>query len=134
MAELAGSWDVASFRVTSHSDPERSFDLIEGGAAMHVAIQPTGDFQGASVVPGHLVGIPEIGVVTVPLVGFVQLTGPGRLRIDYIPEIPPVFTTWQPDFEMVADTIDAIDPGVVFDFDDDGIWDPAVYQARLIRR
>lgn len=135
LADLAGSWDMASFQVTAHSDPQLSIDLIEGGSAIFVSIQPTGDFQGSGVFPGHLVAIPEVEVISVPIVGFVQLTGPGRLRIDYIPELPPIFTTWQPDFELVADTLFLVDPGMVFDFhDEDGGWDPSIFQARLVRR
>lgn len=132
-ADFAGSWEVTSFVVTSHDDPNLSSDLIAGGAAIHVAVQPSGSFSGAAVIPGELVSIPEIGVVTVPLAGVVRVVDQETLVVEFVPQIPPVFTTWNAEFTLIGDVLTAVDTDAEFDFGDDSTWDRAIFQTTMVR-
>jgi hypothetical protein len=77
--------------------------------------------------------MPEAGVVTVPLAGVMRLTSPDRLRIDFVPEIPPIFTTMDPGFTVVGNRLTILDDTANFDFDNDGEKEPATFQAQFVR-
>jgi hypothetical protein len=133
IADLAGSWESTAFSVTSQADASLSFDLIGGGGAVNVSIQPSGNFTGTAVIPGVLIGNPEMGVLTVPLAGVMRLMEGDRLRIDFIPEIPPIFTTMDPAFTLSGNSMTIVDDTADFDFDGDGIEEPSVFTGTLTR-
>lgn len=134
VADLAGSWDATELSVTSKADPALSVRLIEGGGAVHWAIQPSGAFLGTAVVPGVLLELPNIGVVTVPLSGRIRLLDPSTLRLDFIPEIPPMFTTVDGSFTLTGNTLTLVDEDAEYDFNLGGSDEPAVLRAVLVRR
>ena len=133
IADLAGSWDASELSVTAKASSAVSMDLIASGGAVHWATQPSGNFTGTAVLPGALIGMPEAGVVTLPLSGVMRLTTPNKLRIDFIPEIPPIFTTMDPGFTVDGNRLTILDDTAEFDFDGDQVKEPAVFRAQFVR-
>lgn len=133
IADLAGSWQGTQFSVTSQANPALVFDLISSGGSVNVSVQTQGTFTGTASLPGDLIGSPELGVITVPLAGVMRLMNEATLRIDYIPEIPPIFTTMDPEFTLNGNSLTIIDDTADFDFDGDGVEEPAIFRGTLSR-
>lgn len=133
VAELAGSWDAVELSVTSQADPTMALRLIDGGGAMHWAIQPSGAFLGTAVVPGVLLELPEVGAVTVPVAGMIQLLDPATLRMEFIPELPPFFTVIDGEFSLAGKTLSLTNEMILYDFGPGRPEEPAVFRAVLER-
>jgi len=133
VADLAGAWFGSQFSISSQANPRVGIDVVAAGGTVTVAIQPSGTFSGTAAMPGFLIGTPQIGVVTVPMSGVFRLLGENTLRMDFIPEIPPLFVAMNTSFTYSGDVLTVTDPNTEFDFDNDGTGEPAVFQASLRR-
>lgn len=131
IASLAGSWTGTEFAISSSADSAIALDLIASGGAILVSVEPIGSFTGTAVIPGVLIGDPALGTLTVPLAGVMRLIDETTLRIDFVPEIPPIFTTMDPTFTLSGNTLTILDESAEFDFDADGATEPSVYQIRF---
>lgn len=133
IARFAGSWTSSAFSITSQLHPGTSFDLVGAGGAVQMSVQPSGSFSGTATIPGSLLGIPELGTVNAPISGMIRIVDATTLRIDYIPELPPVFTTMEPSFTLSQTTWTMEDPSAVWDFDADGIGDAGTFLGTFVR-
>lgn len=133
MAQYAGTWTGTQFALTAAQNPAMAFDLIGAGGSMVFSIQPNGNFSGTATVPGVLMGVPEMGTITIPLSGVMRLQSETKLRIDFIPEIPPIFTTMDPDVTLSGNTLTLFYDEGTFDFDQDGVNEPSVFQGQMVR-
>jgi hypothetical protein len=131
--DLAGTWEITEFSMTSAGDPAVTFDLIALGGSAHLGLQASGNFTGTAVIPGLLVGVPQGGPITLPLAGVVRLVDGVTLRIDFIPEIPPVFTALEAGFTLEGNSLTVVDEAATYDFDNDGAREPARFRAVLFR-
>ena len=132
LEDLAGVWEVRSFTYTSNADSSVSFGLVDAGGWAAFSIQPQGNFTGQIVLPDDM---PQFGGMSFPVAGIMRLTeSDARLRIDFVPELPPFFVTMEPDFEMQVDEIVLNETNDVFDFDQDGVGESATFYAVLRRR
>jgi hypothetical protein len=131
IADLAGVWELTAIAVTSDADPSVRFDLIGAGGATTFSIQSSGNFTGSVLIPAALTG----GVdMTVPLSGVMRLMAEGtQLWINFVPEVPPFFTTMQASFELDGGALTILNEGSAFDFDGDGVPEPATLFAEAIR-
>jgi hypothetical protein len=120
---LAGSWRGTEFVVSSLADPSISMNLVEMGGGLDLDFTPAGAFSGSAVLPGAVAGLP--GLITIPLSGVVKLVDEETLRIDFVPEVPPVFSTFTTTFTLDEHRFEIVDPGSSFDFDKDGVNEPA---------
>ena len=63
IADLAGTWEATTFRVTLDADPSVIFDLISIGGASVVEISAAGAYTETRTLPG--VGdVPDVGTFT----------------------------------------------------------------------
>jgi hypothetical protein len=131
-ADLAGVWEASQFRMTSKENSLLQFDMIQLGGAMNFAIQPQGSFTGTVFIPAAI-SADQTGY-TVPLSGVMRITNEAaNLRIDFVPEIPPLFTAMEPSLELIDNTLTITDGTVSFDFDRNGSDEPADFQAVFTR-
>jgi len=131
VADLAGLWQASAFSQTSDADPSVGADLIAMGGNMNWSVQTTGSFTGTAVLPGALVGTG--GTITLPLSGVIRLVDANTLRIDFVPEIPPLFTFLNAAFTLSGNTLTVIDSRSSFDFDGDGQKEGASVRAVFVR-
>lgn len=132
-AGLTGSWEGSAFSISSVADPETGFDLIEAGGAIMVSVEAGGNFTGTTVIPGILIGNPDLGALTIPLAGVMQLIDDTTMRIDFVPEIPPMFTRMDPTFTLNGNALTILDDAAEFDFDADGATEPSVYRITFAK-
>jgi len=131
LEDLAGVWQVTSFAVTSNDDPAVGMDLTQMGMATTISLGTQGNFTGSVLLPGLLTGL---GDVTVPIAGIMRLMDdPNYLRIDFVPEIPPFFTAMQSEVEVVGNILTLVDEFSDFDFDQDGVGEPATWHIVAAR-
>jgi hypothetical protein len=124
IAMFAGTWRCTQFSITHNKQAGTVFDLVGSGGAVQMSIQSSGTFSGTATVPGPLLGHAAMGPVTVPLSGILRMVGEGIVRIDFIPDIPPVFTTMETEYTMIGHTLALKNEESVFDFDGDGVGEP----------
>lgn len=134
MADYVGTWEGTQFAIVSAANPAVAFDLIGAGGSMVFSVQSNGNFSGTAAVPGVLMGAPEMGTITIPLSGVMTPLDGGRLRISFIPEIPPVFTTMDPETTLVGNTMTLYYGAAGFDFDQDGVHEDAIFQGEMVRK
>ena len=120
------------FLATSHNksaprfqDEIRDFESIDAGDSV--------SFSGTATIPGTLLGMPELGTVNAPISGMIRIVDATTLRIDYIPELPPVFTTMEPSFTLSETTWTMEDPSAVWDFNADGIGEAGTFLGTFVR-
>ena len=132
IADLAGTWTGDGFTVTSKADPSVKMDLVALGGTVGWSVTPNGTFSGTAVIPGEGFGFP--GTITVPLSGVLRVVSETTLRVDFVPEIPPMFATFIGAFTLVDDvlTLDDDDESS-FDFDQDGVQEPALLHVSFRR-
>lgn len=131
VADLAGLWMGMSFSITSTADPALKMDLMGMGGTLSWAIQASGSFSGTAVVPGALLG--QEGAITIPVSGVMRVVESTTLRVDFVPEIPPFFTAFTSQYSVVGDVLTLHDDGAKYDFDGDGVNDPAVLHGTFSR-
>lgn len=128
---LPGAWRATEFSIADQADPTVRLDLVVLGGSMTLSITPSGAFAGTAVVPGVLYDQP--GFVTIPLTGLVRPIDAHKMRIDFVPEVPPFFIAFAPAFTLDERTLTFVDPDTRFDFDGDGLTEPATTTASLTR-
>jgi hypothetical protein len=131
VADLAGTWAGVSFALESAASPGLGIDLMQMGGSMTLAITTSGSFTGLVVLPGLVVNQP--GTVTIPLAGVIRMLDDTTLRIDFVPEIPPIFTTLNTTFTLERRSLSLVDPGSKFDFDGDGVSEGAIFRGSFLR-
>lgn len=131
-SQLTGTWNSQQFAIRSTADPAISFDLVGAGGTLLFSIQPLGTFTGTAVLPGTLVGMPDLPSISFPLSGVITLVDEEIMTINFVPEIPPVFMNLSTEYEFVGDQIGFTD-ATSFDFDQDGILEEAMMEAVLVR-
>ena len=130
IADFAGTWVAALFQITSAENALLSFDLIGLGGAMTATVAADGSFTGSATV----LDLTTFAPITFPLAGQFVLVDQTTLTIDFIPEIPPFFTDETMAFTLAGNTLNLSDDQTTFDFDDDGIEDPATFNGILNRQ
>jgi len=128
---LAGTWTGEAFTVTSNADAAQVLDLVALGGTLTLAIGPSGSFSGSALLPGGLFGAP--GLITIPLSGVIRIVDATTLRIDFVPEVLPVFTAFTTTFVLDEHTLTLQDGGSSWDFDEDGENEPATLSGRFRR-
>jgi len=130
--DFSGVWEATEFMMVSQEESSSRIDLIAMGGGITVAIQPQGGFSGTVLLPSALTGQPAS--TTLPVSGVIRVANPETLRIDFVPEVPPLFVSMDPSFELIGDVLTVVDPTADFDFDQDGVEEPAVFQGVLERK
>ncbi len=129
IADLAGTWDCTQFLATSTENPQVQFELISMGGALTVAVDVHGAFTGLASFPD-----PDTGqVFEVPIAGTFSLASQTRLTIDFAQEIPPLLEDETLDFTLNGNTMTLHNEVTTFDFDFDGVDDPAEFDAIFVR-
>ena len=131
IADFAGTWVCESFFVVAKDDPATKFDMITMGVSLSWSVTPSGTFTGSAVVPAVDFGVgPSI---TVPMSGVLRLVSTETMRIDFVPEFPPMFTTFIGSFTLAGDALTVNDDEATYDFDGDGVVEQATLRATLRR-
>ena len=133
IARFAGTWQCKQFSITHNEHPGVVIDLVGNGGAVQMSIQASGTFSGTATIPGVILGDPEMGPVTVPISGVLRDLGTDRVRFDFIPEIPPVFTTMDTEYAFIGNTLTLEDQESVFDFNGDGTGEPGTFSGHFTR-
>lgn len=129
IADLAGTWTCTQFLATSTDDPQVQFELIALGGALTVTVAPDGSFVGEASFPD-----PDTGqLIVVPFGGAMDLTSQTLLVMDFLVEIPPFLEDGTSEFTLVGNTMTLHQEVTTFDFDFDGVDDPATFDATLVR-
>jgi hypothetical protein len=132
IADLAGTWISEAFVMTSRDQPSVTLDLMALGASITWAVKPSGAFSGTAVLPGG--GFSASGTLTVPMSGVLRIVDAETIRVDFVPEIPPMFATFIGSFTFGGDAMTIVDDDeTVFDFDGDGVPEPATLHTRFRR-
>lgn len=131
--DLAGNWEAIEFTVQQIENPDLQVDLILAGGGMRLGIQPNGAFSGIVTFPGSLLGQPEIPLLAIPLSGVIDVVDAESLRLDFVPELPPLFITGYTGFALAGDTLELIDESSKFDFDQDSVEEPATLHGTFVR-
>lgn len=130
---LEGSWEATEFTVASLSDSTHIIDLIGTGGDMRLGLQPNARFNGSVTVPGRHLGMPDISGIVIPLSGFIHMIDDSTVRMEFIPEVPPLFTTRVARFQHVEDHLSMEFEGAPIDFERMGIEEPAYYSLGMRR-
>jgi hypothetical protein len=129
VADFAGAWEATQYQATSHASAEVSIELISIGGAFTFNANDTGTFTGEVVIPEALGG-----PVTVPFEGAFELLSQDSVNVNFDPEIPPVLTDFGGQFELDGDTLTIIEENTTFDFDGDGVGEPARFEGTVVRK
>ena len=128
LADLAGYWEAQSYEVTSNAASEISFDLVTLGGAFTIDADDTGDFSGTAEIPEAMGG-----PLTLPFQGTFELVTQDSMRVTFDPEIPPFLTNFTGWFELSGNTMHMLDENTSFDFDQDGVEEPATFDGVMVR-
>ncbi len=130
MEDVAGAWAATMFRAVSLDDPSVQFELIAAGGAMSVVVQPNGSFSGSVTFPNPAVG----QLVTIPIAGTFTMISQTEMNADFAVEIPPLLEDGLVEFELVGNTLSLHQDVTNFDFDNDGQFEDAVFDATMVRQ
>ncbi len=133
IADFAGAWEGTQYAVVSSADSDIRFDLIEDGGSVQMTVEPSGSFSGTVGVPGARIGMPEVEMITFPISGLWRLDGEDQMHIEFLPQIPPIFTTMDPFFELDGNTLTIWDETAEFDFDGNGQTAAANFVGIMVR-
>jgi hypothetical protein len=133
IADFAGRWEGLQYAVVSSVDPNVRFDLIEDGGTVHMTVEPSGSFSGTVGIPGARIGMPEVELITFPVSGLWRLEGMDRIHIEFLPQIPPIFTIMDPFFELDGNRLTIWEETAEFDFDGNGEMAPANFVGIMVR-
>lgn len=129
IADLAGTWTCTQFLAASTVDPQVQFELISLGGSLTVTVEPDGSFVGQGSFPDPDTGIP----VVVPFAGEFDLASQTLLVMDFVVDISPFLEDGTSEFTLVGNTLTLHQEVSTFDFDFDGVDDPATFDAILVR-
>ena len=129
VADFAGSWNATKFLVKSQDNPLIQFDLITVGGSASWDAGTDGAFTGQAVIPSE----PPDDPITLPLAGTFTLVDQQHATVTFIPEYPPMFTSFTAEFTLTEDTLEILDANTSFDFDGDGTEEPAIFEGTMVR-
>ena len=70
----------------------------------------------------------------IPLAGYFELIDQETVEAVFTPEIPPLFTNFPSEFTLEGDVLTLRDEvSTMFDFDEDGTPDPAIFEGTMVR-
>jgi hypothetical protein len=117
---LVGTWDATVIQLTSVADPGTQVELISQGANGRLVLQADGGFGLSVGIPGEPTefGNGDWGATDVLTLDF----GEGDIQ-----------GTWQFDIDLNGDTLRLTGADTEWDFDDDGVEDPAKLNLTLSR-
>jgi len=130
IADLAGTWTCTQFLAVSTVDPQVQFELISMGGSLVVNVAPDGSFVGNASFPDPDTGMP----VAVPFAGTFDLASQTLLLMGFVVEIPPFLENGSYAFTLVGNTLTLHEEVSDFDFDFDGVADPAEFDATFVRQ
>jgi len=130
IADLAGTWTCTQFLAVSTVDPQVQFELISMGGSLIVTVAPDGSFVGQASFPDPDTGLP----IDVPFGGAFDLESQTVLLTDFAIEIPPFLEDGASEFTLIGNTLTLHQEVSTFDFDFDGVPDPATFDATLVRQ
>ena len=130
IADLAGTWNCTQFLAVSTVDPQVQFELIAMGGTLVVTVAPDGSFVGNASFPDPDTGLP----VAVPFAGTFNLASQTVVVAGFVVEIPPFLEDGSFDFTLVGNTMTLHQEVTTFDFDFDGVDDPAEFDATFVRQ
>ncbi len=120
LEDLTGTWVATQYSFTNLADPTQSMDLISAGGGLTLTVEATGDYTATLVVPGDA---PEVITGTVSVAGdtlTISESGQGS-PTPYLASRSGGTLTLTSDEEE-------------FDFDDDGVEEPASARIVLVRQ
>lgn len=129
IADLAGTWTCTQFLAVSTVDPQVQFELISMGGSLVVNVAPDGSFVGNASFPDPDTGVP----VAVPFAGTFDLASQTVVVAGFVVEIPPFLEDGSFDFTLIGNTMTLHQEVTTFDFDFDGVDDPAEFDATFVR-
>lgn len=129
IADLAGTWTCTQFLAVSTVDPQVQFELISMGGSLVVNVAPDGSFVGNASFPDPDTGVP----VAVPFAGTFDLASQTVVVAGFVVEIPPFLEDGSFDFTLNGNTMTLHQEVTTFDFDFDGVDDPAEFDATFVR-
>ena len=130
IADLAGTWNCTQFLAVSTVDPQVQFELIAMGGTLVVTVAPDGSFVGNASFPDPDTGLP----VAVPFAGTFDLASQTVVVAGFVVEIPPFLEDGSFDFTLTGNTMTLHQEVTTFDFDFDGVDDPAEFDATFVRQ
>ena len=130
IADLAGTWTCTQVLAVSTVDPQVQFELIALGGALSVTVAPDGTFVGEASFPDPDTGLP----VAVPFAGTFNLASQTVVVAGFVVEIPPFLEDGSFDFTLIGNTMTLHQEVTTFDFDFDGVDDPAEFDATFVRQ
>ena len=129
IADLAGTWDCTQFLATSTVDPQVQFELISLGGSLSVTVAPDGSFVGEASFPD-----PDTGqLIVVGFAGAFDMTSQTVLLANFLVEIPPFLEDGSFEFTLAGNTMTLHQAVTTFDFDYDGVDDPAEFDGTFVR-
>lgn len=129
IADLAGTWNCTQFLAVSTVDPQVQFELIAMGGSLAVTVAPDGSFVGDASFPD-----PDTGqLIVVPFGGTFDLASQTVLVAGFLLEIPPFLENGSFEFTLIGNTMTLHQAVTTFDFDFDGVDDPAEFDATFVR-
>lgn len=127
-SDFEGAWEAASFVVTSHDDPSVTLDVIALGVALTAEVDPEGNISGEAGVPEGLGG-----PLTLGFAGTFDVVDRETMSVAFVPEIPPLLTSFTGPFMFDGQTLVIVDENAMFDFDDGNGEVPATAVTTLVR-
>lgn len=119
LAFLVGTWDAESFVVTNPVDPTQSVDIVAAGSSFLLTVEPSGRYQAS------------LSLLTTTSTVFGRLELDGN-RITLFQEFPTE-DTQEGTLEQLSQDRIRLSAETAFDFDQDGVPDPADFTAELVR-
>ncbi len=113
VADFEGSWEAASFVVTSQDDPAVTLDVIALGVALAAGADADGNVTGQAELPEALGG-----PLTLDFAGVFDVVDQETMTVSFDPDIPPLLTSFTGPFTFDGQTLTIVDENTVFDFDD----------------
>lgn len=132
-SEFAGEWIGQRFAMTSHDNPALVSDMVALGGVMLMTNQPDGSFSGSVTMPGYLIGTPDVESVTFPLSGSLELLSETMMTVHFAPSYPPFVVTRTSGFTLEDDRWIIFDEDSAYDFDRDGVEEPASFEFIMVR-
>jgi hypothetical protein len=130
VADFEGSWEAATYRVTSVAVPAITMEVIALGATFEFDIDDAGGVLGDVFIPASIAGE---DVVITGFTGAFSLVKQDTIQISFTPEHPPFLTDTQGSFTLIGDTFNIMDENSSFDFDGDLVEEPAIFEATMMR-
>lgn len=128
VADFEGAWEAASFTVTSQDDPSVTLDVIALGVVLTADADADGNITGQAEVPEALGG-----PLALDFTATFEVVDQESMAVAFVPNIPPLLTSFTGPFTFDGETLTIIDENAVFDFDDGEGEVPAISVTTLVK-